>query len=108
MAKRLRGNIECPACGEFHPSNEPHNGCEEQPHLWWSVGLENDAPVSVIYALLGRLMYRGGSHDNWQVCPFIYGAPQCGKSLISEVMQVVIGRHNVGIIDACMEKQYIS
>ena len=102
-----KGNIECPSCGEFHPAyGKPHKNCNESPHHWWSLGLVDDEPLFICYALLGRMFYPVGEDDNFQVCPFFYGAAQSGKSLISAVLQMMLGNDNVGIIMSTMEKQF--
>lgn len=65
-------------------------------------------------ALLGRLLYRNremrdshGHVDSWQIFLFIKGASGTGKSTILNLIERIVGRKNVAIIDcATFEKQF--
>lgn len=48
----------------------------------------------------GRLFFKVGEMDDYQICPFIKGAPHCGKSTIVNVMTSIMGKQNIG----CMTK----
>jgi hypothetical protein len=42
--------------------------------------------VHTMYVMLGRLLYPLGTHDNWQVLPWMVGTAGTGKSLVQDVV----------------------
>lgn len=66
---------------------------------------QDDAAVTEMFcALLGRLLFRVGDKDNWQVMPYLQGVAGSGKSLVLSIMETLVGRHNVGTLGAKREE----
>jgi len=59
-----------------------------------------------IYALLGRLMYRVGELDNWQVILFIHGKANTGKSTIANMIQKLYLKQNIGVLSNNIESKF--
>ena len=59
-----------------------------------------------IYALLGRLMYKVGERDNWQVLPFIKGCAGTGKSTLAMLMQKLYLKSDVAVMSNNIEKKF--
>jgi len=59
-----------------------------------------------IYALLGRLMYKVGERDNWQVVLFIHGKANTGKSTIANMIQKLYLKQNIGVLSNNIETKF--
>jgi hypothetical protein len=59
-----------------------------------------------IYALLGRLMYKVGEKDNWQVILFIHGKANTGKSTIANMIQKLYLKQNIGVLSNNIETKF--
>lgn len=59
-----------------------------------------------IYALLGRLMYKVGERDNWQVILFIHGKANTGKSTIANMIQKLYLKQNIGVLSNNIETKF--
>jgi hypothetical protein len=59
-----------------------------------------------IYALLGRLMYKVGEMDNWQVILFIHGKANTGKSTIANMIQKLYLKQNIGVLSNNIETKF--
>jgi hypothetical protein len=53
-----------------------------------------------LLALVGRLFYRVGERDNWQVMPWIVGLSGTGKSLLMDVISSLFFEDNVGVLSS--------
>ena len=62
--------------------------------------------MRVVYAMLGRLLYEVGEHDNFQVCPFFKGVAGCGKSTVAQIVQDWFPPRLVSTISANMEDKF--
>lgn len=58
------------------------------------------------YALIGRLFYEVGVHDNWQVCCFFKGIAGSGKSTIASLTKAVFPASSVGTLSSNVEKKF--
>lgn len=59
-----------------------------------------------MYALLGRLMYKVGELDNWQVILFIHGKANTGKSTIANMIQKLYLKQNIGVLSNNIETKF--
>lgn len=59
-----------------------------------------------IYAFLGRLMYKVGEKDNWQVILFIHGKANTGKSTIANMIQRLYLKQNIGVLSNNIETKF--
>jgi hypothetical protein len=59
-----------------------------------------------IYALLGRLQYKVGELDNWQVILFIHGKANTGKSTIANMIQKLYLKQNIGVLSNNIETKF--
>ena len=55
---------------------------------------------------MGRLFYKVNEVDRFQVCVFVYGAAQSGKSLLLQLINMIIPPELIGIFSSNMEKQF--
>ena len=67
---------------------------------------EGDGRLEILYALIGRLFYKIGQLDNWQVMLFILGEGGTGKSTLLSVIQAMFRPGAIGEIDGNNEKTF--
>lgn len=60
----------------------------------------------MLFILLGRVMYKVGEHDDWQVSPFIRGIANTGKSTILKIICQWFLPENVGVLTGKMESVF--
>jgi phage/plasmid-associated DNA primase len=53
--------------------------------------------------MIGRLFFKVGEHDSWQVLPMLYGYSGTGKSTLIGVIQEMFARDSIGIISSTHE-----
>jgi hypothetical protein len=66
-------------------------------------------PLEVCYmfeVLVGRLFYRVGKFDNWQVMPFLKGDANTGKSTVLNLIRSMFPAGSVGVITASQEAKF--
>lgn len=56
-----------------------------------------------IYALIGRMLYNVGDHDDWQLAPFFKGVAGTGKSTILRVIREFYASEDVGVMSNNIE-----
>jgi hypothetical protein len=62
-----------------------------------------------LYALLGRMFHYVGKQagcDNWEIVPFLLGAPSSFKSSIITIMQSFLQPHQVGVMGTQVESAF--
>ena len=62
--------------------------------------------LGLVYAMLGRLLYPVGMHDQWQVVPFFKGVAGCGKSTVAAVVSHWFPPKFVSTITNTMEQTF--
>ena len=60
----------------------------------------------MIYALMGRTLFRVGEFDNSQITLMFQGIGGCGKSTIMKLMQLFWSHHRMGILSANIEGKF--
>ncbi|KAJ3068956.1 hypothetical protein HK102_007024, partial [Quaeritorhiza haematococci] len=68
--------------------------------------IEEPAVYEVFLALLGRLQYWVGEHDNWQVMPFLKGLANTGKSSVLKIVQKMFNPPAIGSISVNHEQKF--
>ena len=63
-------------------------------------------PLDVMYAMMGRMLYPVGKHDDWQCMPYIKGVAGSGKTTIIEAFVKVYKESNTGVISNKIERQF--
>ncbi|KAI8815684.1 uncharacterized protein EV422DRAFT_572497 [Fimicolochytrium jonesii] len=61
---------------------------------------------NVILALIGRLFFKVGQHDNWSVNLFFLGESHTGKSTLINIIKALFPRECIGALSANIEKQF--
>lgn len=61
---------------------------------------------AVVYGLLGRLLFRVGHLDKWQIIPFFKGVAQSGKSTIGNVVRRMFRTTDVGVMSSNIEAKF--
>jgi hypothetical protein len=61
---------------------------------------------SFILAQLGRLLFKPGKYDRWEVIPFLWGTAGTGKSCIIEACMRYFDRADVAGVGNSIEKQF--
>ena len=64
------------------------------------------AVTETLLALIGRLFYRVGERDRWQVMPWIIGFSSTGKSLLLDVIGSLFFGDNVGVLSGNNERTF--
>ena len=64
------------------------------------------AVVGAFYVLVGRLFYRVGERDKWQVMPWFFGLSGTGKSLIMDVITSLFFKGAVGVLSSNNEQVF--
>lgn len=59
-----------------------------------------------VYALLGRLLYNTGAHDNWQALLFFKGIAGSGKSTVAKLMRYVYPPSLVASLSSNVEPRF--
>ena len=62
--------------------------------------------IKWLFVFIGRLFYRVGEKDSFQVIPYILGAAGNGKSTIIKVIQMMYAPRDIGIISNHIEKTF--
>jgi hypothetical protein len=66
-----------------------------------------DPPVqAIIYAMLGRLLYKVNQVDKWQVILFIRGVAQSGKSTIGKIAKLFFKAEDVAVMSSNIEQKF--
>ena len=66
-----------------------------------------DKPVQLImYAMLGRLLYKVNAVDKWQVILFIKGVAQSGKSTIGKIAKLFFKAEDVAVMSSNIEQKF--
>lgn len=62
--------------------------------------------IKWIYALIGRMLYKVGDLDDWQVSPFFKGVAGTGKSTILKLIRKLYAPEDVGVIPNNIEPTF--
>ncbi len=62
--------------------------------------------AEVLCGLLGRLLFRVGQLDSWQVYPYIVGVGGTGKSLLLTVVESMFLKGGVAALASAREKEF--
>ena len=62
--------------------------------------------IGAFYILVGRLFYRVGERDRWQVMPWFVGLSGTGKSLIMDVIASLFFKGAVGVLSSTNEQVF--
>jgi hypothetical protein len=79
----------------WHSSTDPADRAESHQHV-----------CRMLYVLLGRLLYRLGDLDKWQVILFIKGIAGSGKSTIGKMVKSWFDPSDVGILSNNVQTQF--
>ena len=80
-----------------HHIHQPWTGNTETPLFDKILNHQFDKPVAdLLCALIGRLFFKVGQLDDWQVCPYIVGSGATGKSVILSVITAMLRPGCVG------------
>jgi phage/plasmid-associated DNA primase len=66
----------------------------------------SDEVVHVLHVMLGRLMFKVGQLDGWQVMPYLVGVAGTGKSLILDIMTAMYATSSIGTLNGTQEKKF--
>ena len=71
------------------------------------VGMQFSPEVShTMWIMLGRLMFPLGTHDNWQVIPWLVGTAGTGKSLVQDVVAAAFAKATIGALTGNQEQTF--
>ena len=62
--------------------------------------------IELMYTLIGRLMFKVGERDNWQIMPYLIGEAGTGKSTIIELIQKLVPAPLTGVFGSGGEAQF--
>ena len=62
--------------------------------------------IGTFYVLVGRLFYRIGERDKWQVMPWFVGRSGTGKSLIMDIIACLFFKGAVGVLSSNNEQVF--
>ena len=62
--------------------------------------------IDVVYAILGRLLFKVNENDQWQVAPFFKGVAGCGKSTVAAIVSYWYPPKFVSTISCNMEDRF--
>ena len=109
------GSIGKPSACVYHDMDFKITQCENPMHIATpcldkildaqQLGEGPDGPnvKSWICALLGRMLYDVGQHDDWQLAPFIKGVAGTGKSTLLRLMREFYANEDVGVMSNNIE-----
>ena len=93
---------------EEDPTIDEIDGTKETP-IWDKVWRDQVSTESqkTMEVLIGRMLYKIGQYDDYQVAPFLRGIANTGKSMIVDfVGKKLLPTEEVGIISATMDKKF--
>lgn len=62
--------------------------------------------IDLMYTFIGRLMFKVGERDNWQIMPYLIGEAGTGKSTIIELIQKLVPPPLTGVFGSGGEAQF--
>lgn len=85
--------------------NANNIACEDLEKILKDQNLDEET-IYWFFVFLGRLMFKVGERDNWQVLMYLKGVAGSGKSTISSLMKFIYTTDQVGVLSSNAEEKF--